>query len=302
MIPFHPLLARDLADQTLIARSLAPASSHDSKSGDDDPSRESDQHRDEAKPASKAPSALTGHPSLGTESEDLAPLTEIQERTLRRTQLLKLKAEAELARPETPHPPDAVQKKDDSSSTKDNSEEVRAAESKPVDPKLIKAGYQKAIELVPRAVEQMERAAKSLKQKDPRTAYPPAEEARKILEQIQQAQPRQEQQDQKQQDQDKKKEDQQKKDQKDQQKNDQQKKDQQKDDREKKDQPKDDEEKKKPEQSKKSEDQKQSEPQVSRDRIEEALRKVRERQQEKRERDRRMKARVFGRVPVEKDW
>ncbi len=49
-------------------------------------------------------------------------------------------------------------------------------------------------------------------------------------------------------------------------------------------------------------DQKQPQPQVSRDRIEEALRKVRERQQEKRERDRKMKARVFGRVPVEKDW
>jgi Ca-activated chloride channel family protein len=41
---------------------------------------------------------------------------------------------------------------------------------------------------------------------------------------------------------------------------------------------------------------------VSRDQIEEALRKVRERQQEKRERDRKMKARVFGRAPVEKDW
>ena len=39
-----------------------------------------------------------------------------------------------------------------------------------------------------------------------------------------------------------------------------------------------------------------------RDQIEEALRKVRERQQEKRERDRKMNARVFGRVPVEKDW
>ena len=32
VIPFHALLARDLADQTQIARSLAPASSADSKS------------------------------------------------------------------------------------------------------------------------------------------------------------------------------------------------------------------------------------------------------------------------------
>ena len=63
---------------------------------------------------------------------------------------------------------------------------------------------------------------------------------------------------------------------------------------------------KKQEEPKKSDEQKQEQkqpqPQVSRDQIEEALRKVRERQQEKRERDRRMKARVFGRVPVEKDW
>ena len=114
------------------------------------------------------------------------------------------------------------------------------------------------------------------------------------------------QQDQKQQDQNKKNEDQQKQDQKDQQKNDQQKKDQQKDDREKKDQQKKDQEQKKQEEPSKSDeqkqDQKQPQPQVSRDRIEEALRKVRERQQEKRERDRMMKARVFGRVPVEKDW
>ena len=72
----------------------------------------------------------------------------------------------------------------------------------------------------------MERAVKSLKQKDPRAAYPPADQARKILEEIQKAQPRQDQQDQKQQDQNKKDEDQKKQDQ----QKDQQKKDQQKDD------------------------------------------------------------------------
>ena len=41
---------------------------------------------------------------------------------------------------------------------------------------------------------------------------------------------------------------------------------------------------------------------MSPDRIEDALRKVRERQQEKRERDREMRARIIGRTPVEKDW
>jgi len=306
LISFHALLARDLADQTKIARSLAPASAADSKSGTDEPSGENDPHRDQTKPVSKGPAPGTGHPALGTEREDLAPLTEMQERTRRRTQLLKLKAEGELARPDPPHPPDAGPKGHDSSSGKDDPRDAGAAQSKPVDAKQVKAGYQKAIELAPRAVEQMERAVKSLKQKDPQAAYPPADLARKILEEIQKAQPRQDQQDQKQQDQNKKNEDQQKQDQKGEQKHDQQKQEQQKNDREKKDQQKKDQDQKKQEEPTKSDEQKQDQkgppPQVSRDRIEEALRKVRERQQEKRERDRKMKAYMFGRVPVEKDW
>ena len=36
--------------------------------------------------------------------------------------------------------------------------------------------------------------------------------------------------------------------------------------------------------------------------MEDALRKVRERQQEKRERDRKLKGQFLGRVPVDKDW
>jgi Ca-activated chloride channel family protein len=306
VIPFHALLARDLSDQTEIARSLAPASSADSKSRTNEPSGENDPPRDETKPALKGPSAGPGHAALGTEREDLAPLTELEKRTLRRTQLLTLKAEAELARPQTPQPPDAGQKGHDSSSGKDDPRDAGAAKSKPVDPKQEKAGYEKAVELAPRAVEQMERAVKSLKQKDPQAAYPPADLARKILEEIQKAQPRKDPQDQKQQDQNKKNEDQKKQDQQDQQKKDQQKQDQQKDDPKQNNQQKKDREQKKQEEQNKSDEQKQDQkppqPQVSRDRIEEALRKVRERQQEKRERDRRMKARFFGRVPVEKDW
>jgi Ca-activated chloride channel family protein len=305
VIPFHPLLARDLTDQTLITRALTPTASPDSKSEAHEPAGKNDPHRDQTQPASKSPSAGTGQSALATEQEDLAPLTEFQERTLRRTQLLKLKAEAELARPEPPQPPEPARKGQDSPSGKDDPEDAGAAKSKPVDPKQIKAGYQKAIELAPRAVEQMERTVKSLKQKDARAAYPPAEEARKILEEIQKAQPKNDQKDQ-----DKKNEDQKKQEQKDQQKNDQQKqeqkKDQEKKDQEKKDQQKSDQQKKDQDQKKrdssKSEEQKKRQPQVSRDQIEEALRKVRERQQEKRERDRKMKAQVFGRVPVEKDW
>ncbi|MGO9918065.1 MAG: VWA domain-containing protein [Isosphaeraceae bacterium] len=271
VIPFHALLARDLTDQTKIARSLAPAASR------------------------------------STESEDLAPLTEIEQRTLRRTQLLKLKAEAELARLEKAPRPKGEQKGQGPPSGKDDPRDPKAAGPAPVDPKQIKAGYQKAIELAPRAALQMERAVKALKQKDPEGAYPPSEEARKILEEIQKAQPRQPEQDQKQQDQNKKKEDQEKQDQQDQPKKDEQKKEQAKDEGQKKDQQKkEQDEQKKQEQpkepGKEQQEQKQPQPQVSRDQIEEALRKVRERQQEKRERDRRMKARVFGRVPVEKDW
>jgi Ca-activated chloride channel family protein len=287
VIPFHPLLARDLADQTTIARALAPASSADSKSSPGAPSGKEDPHRDEARPASNGPPAGgAAAATLRTESEELAPFTELQERTLRRTQLLKLKAEAEMARP---GPPAAEPGK------------AGDAGPKPGDLEQIKAGYQKAIELAPRAAEQMELAVKALKQNNPQVAHTPAETARQILDEIQKAQPRKDPEDQ-----NKKNEDQKKQDQKDQQKNDQQKQEQPKDDQEKKDQQKKDQEQKKQDESKKSGEpkpkQEPKQPQVSNDRIEEALRKVRERQQEKHERDRVMKARVFGKVPVEKDW
>ncbi len=306
VIPFHALLARDLADQTQIARSLAPPASLP-KSGTDETSDLKEPHRDETKAAPKGPSTGVGRAEIASESEDMAPLTEIQQRTLRRTHLLKLKAEAELARLEKTPPPAGEQKGREPPSGKGDPRDPKAAKPAPVDPKQIKAGYQKAIELAPRAALQMERAVKALQQKDPQAAYPPAEEARKILEEIQKAQPRQEEQDQKQQDQNKKNEDQQKQDQREQQQKDPQKKDQEKKDQQNKDQQKkDQEQKKKQEEPSKSDeqkqDQKQPQPQVSRDRIEEALRKVRERQQDKRERDRMMKARLFGRPPVEKDW
>jgi Ca-activated chloride channel family protein len=283
----------------------------------DKPAAKNGLPQEAAKPAATPPAAGPGRAALGSESEALAPLIDIQEQTHRRTQLLKLKAEAELTRPE---PPAAQQNKQSPSSGQKVAQAPAAAPPNPVDPQQLKAAYQKAIELAPRAAEQMERVTKSLKQTNTQAAYPPAEQARKILEEIQKAQPKQDQKDQKQQDQDKKNEDQQKKDQqkkdqqkkdeqnkdeqnKDEQNKDQQKKDQQnQDNSQKKDQQQKDQEKKNQDESGKSGEQKQEQPQVSRDRIEEALRKVRERQQEKRERDRAMKARVFGRAPVEKDW
>src|SRR5262249_39370848 len=156
--------------------------------------------------ATNDPSAGNGHASLGTEGEDLARLGEIQGRTLRRSQLLKLKAEAELARLEKSPPPEAGKDADTSKPGKVKAQDEPAGKAKSIDPKQVKAGYQKAVELAPRAVEQMERTTKSLQKKDRRAAYPTADEARKILDEIQKAQPRNDQQDQKQQDQDKKNE------------------------------------------------------------------------------------------------
>src|SRR5262249_51168910 len=116
VIPFHPLLARDLADQTLITQSLQPNPPPDAKPEDGEPSKKAEPGP--AKPP-PPPSANVGQPSLGTEGEDLARLAEIQERTLRRTRLLKLKAEAELERLEKSPAPDATPKGQDAKSAKD---------------------------------------------------------------------------------------------------------------------------------------------------------------------------------------
>jgi Ca-activated chloride channel family protein len=301
VIPFHPLLARDLADQTRIAESLAPASPGETKENPGEP----------AAKATPSPAQEPRSTSVVSESDDLAPLTRTQERTRRRTELLKLKAAAEREQLEKASPPAAEEKSKNSPSGQP-------------DPEALKAGYQKAIDLAPRAVEQMDLAVKALKRADRQGAYPPAEEARKILEEIQKAQPqkppdqkdqnqkkneeqqRQQSKDQQQKQDEEKKQDEQKKDQG---KNDEQKKDQEKSEQQKeqekkqqdKDQQKQDEQQRKDQQKKQSDAQKKDN-QRSRDQIESVLRKVRERQQAKNERDRMMKARVMGRVPVEKDW
>ncbi|HVA47901.1 MAG TPA: VWA domain-containing protein [Pirellulales bacterium] len=334
VIPFRPLLARDLADQTLIAKTIEPDPS-DSQAAADDTDPETDDL-----------AVGTGHLTLDAAREDLARLVEIQTRTLRRTQLLKLKAEAELERlerspqsglPQSGSPQDDAQANDDDSDAEEagdgeaeeddskkasdgrddaaGDDSATSANPPPVDPEQLKAGYAKAVELAPKAVEYMQAALKSLTQDEREAAYSPAEEARKILEEIEKAQPREERpqdQDNKNQDQkDQEKEEQEKKDQEQenqdtnpQRKQGQDKKNDEKKDQEKKDQDKKDQEgedQKRQDRKKPSPDGKEQPP-LSRDRIEEALRKVRERQQEKRERDRKMKARVLGRVPVEKDW
>ena len=109
VIPFHPLLARDLADQTKIA-AVARAAPVGRAEIRDKTSRPVQKGTAQAEKQSQPRKARPQPPVTrrsATESDDLAPLTEMQERTLRRTQLLKLKAEAELARLEKSPPPDA---------------------------------------------------------------------------------------------------------------------------------------------------------------------------------------------------
>src|SRR5262249_18550488 len=132
-----------------------------------------------AQPAEKDASRAeqsAGSASLVSESEGLAPLTQLQKLTQRRTELLKFKATAEHAQLEKAPPPSAQDK-------------AKKIPSEQPDPEALKAGYKKAIELAPRAVEQMEHAVKALERSDRQTAFPRAEEARKILDEIQKAQP-----------------------------------------------------------------------------------------------------------------
>ncbi len=62
VIPFHPLLARDLADQTKIAQSLAPATSADSDTAADQAPAKIDPDRDQ-KTACCESSILSQHSS-----------------------------------------------------------------------------------------------------------------------------------------------------------------------------------------------------------------------------------------------
>ena len=311
VIPFQPLLTEELRDQTKIADNLKTATAPDE-------SLESSAASSEDATAAPAQQTL---PTM----VDIEPLARDQEKTLRKARLLAPKADAELKQlesqpaPPTPSPP------------VDPSTPASQTPPQPAqpDPEAVKAGLRKAIELAPKAVEAMESAAQSLSRHDDAAAAPFAEEARRILEEIQKAQPSQEQEQQQkeqkqdQQSQDEKQDDQKKEDKGDQKQQDdkskpkddpkdaadqQKKKDESSDKKKESDQPKQDEksgDKKSDEKKSKASDNKQADDQqrpISQDRIEEALRKVRERQQEKRERDREIRARVFGRAPVDKDW
>ena len=303
VIPFQPLLAKELADQTTITKSLTPETKPEAPSDTDADEIEnkldlSPESQNDAEVQYTAPANQT----LAIGDDDFKQLTESQEKILRKARLLSPKAEAELSRVESQ--PTAEPATDPTTTTNDPNS---PAQPSTIDPEEVKAGLRKAIELAPAAVVAMESAVKQLKKKDRAAAVTHAEEARRILEEIQQAQPRNKQQDQDQ-DQNEKNQDQENKDK-------QESKDQEEDERqkdgdeekpsneEKSDEKKSDKEEKDGKQAEQQPEEKQPKPQqVSKDRIDEALRKVRERQQEKRERDQQTRLRVIGPAPVDKDW
>ncbi len=274
IVPFHPLLAKELAEQTQIAKQLSPTASTEIT-------------KEDAAFTEKPTEKESQEQKLEVQNSDWSQLLEQQERVLRKTRLLSPKAESELAQVE--NLPEASEP--EKQTTPAGVNDAGSAASK-VDPEAIKAGYQKALELAPKAVEEMEFAIKQLGKRDRDQAATHTEEARRILKEIQDAQPKQPEQDQSDQN-------------KDQDKNQPHENDQKEDKDEEQKQDKQQEEKKKAGEDQKDKEkqaEKRQEPKVSQDRIEDALRRVREREQEKRERDRELRARVLGRVPVDKDW
>jgi Ca-activated chloride channel family protein len=246
LVPFHPLLDRELTDQTAISGALAP----------EPPPPPSDE---KGPPQTTRPKEAE---SRTFTDEELAKLVDLQQTAARRAMLLKLKADQELKEVERMPPPQA-QPAQPGGPTVDQPGQP--------DPEKLKEGYQKAVELAPKAMEKMTSAADLLREKQPARAYPDAEEARKILDEIAKAFKQEQPPDQ----------DQQKKDQQDQKK------------QEKKDEQKQNEEQQK----------EQKEQQMSRDRMEAMLRQVREREKLKEQRDKELKAYLMGSDDkVEKDW
>ncbi len=296
IIPFHPLLAKELSEQTAIARALKT----DSGGTETEPKDAADDtEKVIPKEDEPADDSLFEEPKKQTQvlqiaDDQLPQLKKDQERTLRKARMLAPKAEMELQQLEANPPPEQPAAPDPAT--------PEANAPKQVDPEEVKAGLRTAIALAPKAVTEMESALESLNQKDLPKAAVATEEARRILEEIQQAQPKNEQkQDEQQQDQNKQQDEQkqndEKKDPSKEKKDEEKKKDEQKNE-EKKDQSND--EKKSDE--KKPQEQSQSKPQVSKERMAEALRKVRERQQEKQDHDRQIRAQILGRATVDKDW
>lgn len=280
--PFRVLLTRGLAEQTGIAHALKPDTGDEEKKDEakaqKEPAKKPDEKAAEAAQPKPKP-GMSAQPQLSSSGEETAELADLQEQTARRTFLLKLKAEEELKRaeqtpaPQAPQQP-ATQTPPPGPANPQPGDKKQPQQPGAMDPEKVKAGYRKAIELAPKAVEKMNSAATSLRAKKAEAAYPDAEEARKILEEIEKAQPKDENKEQEKKDQEKKDQDKQKQ-----------------------------EDQKKAEQNKQDEKKEQEQRQMSQDQIEAALRKVREREKQKHERDEELKARLLrGQAGVEKDW
>jgi Ca-activated chloride channel family protein len=315
IVDFRNLLTKEIQNQSKVSEALGPASestppSVASTSDEKDETAEPDAptRNDGAEPET----AETNNELENSQKVDWKAVAEDQETALRKATLLALKAEAELSQMESQP---ATEESDPTA--KDPDVGAEPGSNNKVDPEAVKAGLRKAIELAPGAVQAMETALDAMRKKERATAKTQADIALKILKEMQDAQPKQPTQDQnkKDQNQDENKEDSDKdQDNKDDDKQGEDKKDSQDSKDSEQDEKKEngkekekekDESKGKDDKSKKPEDKSKEQPNknmVSKDRIEEALRKVREREQEKRERDRELKAKVLGRVPVDKDW
>ena len=282
VVPFHPLLAKELAEQTQIAKHLFPVAVNETAMDDGTFTEKPTEFENEDQ-------------KLEVPNSDWSQLLEQQDRVLRKTRLLSPKAKSELAQFES----GSKASETDSEAPRTAREDTGTAAAK-VDPEAIQSGYQKALELAPKAVMEMESTVKLLSKRDRYQAATHAEEARRILKEIQDAQPQQDKNDQ---NQDQDKNQQQENDPQKDKDGEQKKKEDEKSEEQRQDKPQ--EEKKKGDEDKKDKErqaEQRPEPKVSQDRIEDALRRVREREQEKRQRDRELRARVLGRVPVDKDW
>jgi hypothetical protein len=280
VIPFNPLLDKEVVDQTVIAKAMASMTKQKDAEKSNNPFEDQIDDKQDQNQKKSADRNQANREDLELGEDVMKEIQATQNRTLQRARLLAPKAQMELERLQ------ALQ-----SAGKSEADPSGANPQTPgPDPEQAKAGFEKAIELAPQAVEKMEAAVAAMARKDREAAADNAEDAQDILEEIQKAQPKN------QQKQDQQKDDQQKQDQ---QKNkeDQNKNDDKRDQQDKKDEGKGDQD-----QQQSKEGSKQGSANIPQDRIEEALRKVRERQQEKRERDRKLKRQAYGKTPVDKDW
>ena len=190
VIPFHPLLARDLTDQTEIAHSLAPPSAADSKSGASTPSGKDEPDREQAKSASKDLIASRRSCFSRDRTRRSGPAHGSSRTNAPPDATAQTQGRGRAARLEKPGSAEPSQKGQGPSSGAKDPRTGKATGPDPVDPKQIKAGLSEGrrpgatrgrTDGTSRQDTQAQRCSSGLS---------PAEEARKILEEIQKAQPR----------------------------------------------------------------------------------------------------------------